>query len=97
MLKETNEGVILAVKVTPKCNKSEINGIENDELKVRLAAVPEEGKANNELIRFLSRLLKIPKSHLVIISGEQSRHKRVLIKEMTKDTLLSKLDTNLTL
>lgn len=91
MFKDTPEGVILSIKVTPKCNKSEISGVENEELKIRLAAVPEDGKANAELIRFLSRFFTIPKSTFFVISGEQSRHKRILITGVRKELLLSRL------
>lgn len=80
MLKESKEGVILPVKVVPKASKNEIVGWENDELKVRLNAVPEKGEANAELIAFLAKTLKRPKSSLSIYSGETSRHKKVLIQ-----------------
>jgi uncharacterized protein (TIGR00251 family) len=78
--KETHEGVVISLKITPKSSKSEAAGIEGDELKLRIAAVPEKGEANAEIIRFLSKRLKISKSKIILISGETSRHKRVLIK-----------------
>lgn len=76
--------MILNIKVTPNSSRSRIVGKFLDEknqkyLKINLAAIPEDGKANKELIKFLSKLLKIPKSKIKIIRGETSRMKVVEI------------------
>lgn len=92
MLKESKEGVILPVKVVPRAAKNAIVGWENEELKVRLNAVPEKGEANEELIAFLAKTWKIPKSSFSILSGETSRHKRLLIRGMTAESLLKTWD-----
>lgn len=81
VIQETKEALILKIKVVPKAAFSEVVGWENGELKVRLKAVPEKGKANEVLIQFLSEKLNIPKSHLLIISGLTSRHKKVSIQK----------------
>lgn len=63
----------IRVKVIPKSPKTEIVEVMNDEentLKIRLKAIPEKGKANGELIRFLSKELQIPKEKISIISGK---------------------------
>lgn len=83
MFQEINEGIIFKVKVIPKASRSEIVGWENDELKVRLAAIPDKGKANEELIRLLASVLDIGKSHVRIVQGQTSRHKRVCISGIT--------------
>lgn len=77
--KESKGGVILSIKVVPRAAKNAIMGWENDELKVRLHAVPEKGEANEELIAFLAKSWKLPKSSLSLHSGKTSRHKKVLI------------------
>lgn len=74
----------MRVKVIPKASKSEIVGWEGEVLKVRLKAVPEKGEANEELIRFLSREFKIPKSSITIVRGHTSREKTVLIKNLNE-------------
>lgn len=71
---------ILTVKVIPKASKSEIIGWENEQLKVRLKAVPEKGKANEELIRVLAEYFNIPKSQITIIRGGKSRIKQVQLE-----------------
>jgi uncharacterized protein (TIGR00251 family) len=87
MIKETPEGLIISIKVTPKSSKNEIVGWENEELKVRITAAPEKGEANEEVIRFLSKTLGIAKSRVILLSGETSRHKKILLKDMKLDNI----------
>lgn len=86
-MKETREGVLLPVKVIPKSSKSAIVGWEGDELKIRIKAPPHEGEANEELIRFLSKIWKIPKTLLSIESGLASRHKKILIQGVSLERI----------
>ncbi len=88
---------LLRVKVTPNSSKTKIVGKVFDEknqehLKINLTAVPEDGKANEELVKFLSKVLKIPKSKIEILRGETSRVKTVKI--FTTQSL-HKLDSDL--
>ncbi len=78
--KERPDGLVLALKISPKAAKSEILGVEGEELKLKIAAVPEKGEANMEVVRFLAKALGFPKSQVVLLSGEASRHKKVLLK-----------------
>lgn len=75
---------IINLHVTPKSSKNQILGWITDAdgkpvLKIRVAAPPEDGKANAELIKFLSKQWDISKSMLEITGGESSRHKRLKI------------------
>jgi uncharacterized protein (TIGR00251 family) len=72
--------LLLQLVVQPKAGKDEIVGPHGDEWKVRVKAPPVDGEANQALIKFLSKIFKVPKSHITIISGDASRHKRLLIK-----------------
>jgi uncharacterized protein len=72
--------ILLAVKVTPRASRSEITGFgEDGSLRVRIAAVPEKGKANEELRSLLSRYFGVARSNIQIVSGETASHKRVRI------------------
>ncbi len=71
---------LIAIKVVPKAHKNEIVGWEGDELKVRLRAVPEKGKANAALLKFLAEEWNLPAASLTLVSGESSRHKKVRIE-----------------
>ena len=82
-LKETKDGLVIAVKITPKANCNEIIGWENEELKIRIAAAPEKGAANEELINFFAKLLKIRKAQITITHGLTSRHKRICFSGIT--------------
>lgn len=70
----------LTVKVIPKSSSSEVISCEDDQLKVRLNAVPEKGEANEKLIEVLAAYFKIPKSKISIIRGHKSRTKIVQLE-----------------
>lgn len=77
MQKKITEKIEIAIKVSPGASQNSIVGIVNGELKVRITARPIKGAANEALIAFLSKELKIPKSQIKIIKGETSSHKRI--------------------
>jgi uncharacterized protein (TIGR00251 family) len=79
--KQTSDKIILNIKVVPKSRKNELVGIEGNKLKVRINAEPEKDKANEELIRFFSDLLKIPRSQISLHVGQKSRCKQLLIHQ----------------
>lgn len=80
MWKSTPEGVVLFVKIIPNAGRDEIIGWEDEVLKVRITSVPEKGKANAHLIKFLSKSFKVSKSSISIIKGEKNRLKTLLVK-----------------
>lgn len=77
MFQQTNQGLCLSIKVIPKASRSEVVGWEGEVLKIRLAALPEKGEANSELIRFLAHYFGLPKSGIKLVQGETSRRKKV--------------------
>lgn len=83
MYKITKEGIFIPVKIIPKASRNAIVGWEGEELKIRISAAPEKGEANAELISFLSEVLDVAKSKIEIVSGQTSRHKKLIIKEMS--------------
>lgn len=85
MISETAGGVKIRLYVQPQASKNQIIGPHNGALKVKIQAPPVEGKANDEIIFFFSKLLKIPKSHLEISKGDLSRHKTLLILGVSKE------------
>lgn len=79
MLKETKEGLILQIKISPNSSKNEI--IKNcDSIKVKITALPVDGKANKALIEYLAKEFKIPKTSIQIIKGAANKEKTILIK-----------------
>ena len=71
--------VYLAVKALPGASKTELSGIQDGRLRVKIAAAPESGKANAALITFLAKLLGSPKREITITQGEKSRLKTIAL------------------
>lgn len=86
MLKETKDGIIIALRISPNASKNEIIKTE-DGIKVKITAQPIDGRANKVLIEYLSKQFKIPKSLFEIIKGETSKDKTVLIKTRNEDDI----------
>lgn len=75
-----NSSPYLRIKVLPKSPQTELVAIMADgTIKIRLAAPPEKGQANQELIRFLSKELNVKKSQITIISGKTEPLKLIKI------------------
>lgn len=95
---KSKEGVILRLKVQPNAARTEIMGIEPGapvRLRLRLSAPPVDGKANKEVLAFLSRELGIGKSSLAIVRGEKSSQKDVLCRGVTEETTAALLPAGL--
>lgn len=71
--------LILHCQLQPKAASDEIVGLHGERLKVRITAPPVDGKANEHLIKWLSKLFKVSKSHISILQGETGRLKTLLI------------------
>jgi len=87
----TSQGYVLRLTVVPGAQRTQVVGLHGDRLKVRLAAPPEKGAANQELIAFLARALNLPKSALKLTGGGQSRTKVVTVHDRSQD-LVDRLD-----
>ena len=83
----------MLVRVIPRSSK---NGIEWEQrkLKVRLAAPPVDGAANEALVALLAEQLGLPKRHISIVRGASSRQKTVEITGVTPENLEQKLRGN---
>ena len=79
----SSDGVLLTLHIQPGAKKTEAVGLHGDALKIRLAAPPVDGKANDALIDFLAKTLGTPKSRLTLVSGQASRSKRVAVAGIT--------------
>jgi len=91
IVQDTKDGAILTVHIQPRASTTECVGIHGDEIKIRVAAPPVDGAANDELIRFLARRFSIPSTSVQIYSGAGGRHKRVLVKGATAQLVMARL------
>ena len=92
IVQDTKDGAILAVHIQPKASTTECVGIHGDAIKIRVAALPVDGAANDELIRFLARQLSVPIASVQIHSGASGRHKRVRVKGATAQLVMARLN-----
>lgn len=84
MLKETDAGLIVRLKIIPNSSKNDIV-LENEFIKVKVTAQPIENKANKALVEFLSKRFKIPKTSIEILKGDTSKEKTILLKTVDKE------------
>ncbi len=79
------EDIIIKVHANPKSSKNQIVGWKEDVLYIKITAPPVEGAANEAIVKFLSKELKIKKSQVSLASGDHSREKRFIIKGVTEE------------
>jgi uncharacterized protein (TIGR00251 family) len=76
-------GVRLSVQITPNAKKTEVIGVLDDALKLKLQAQPIEGKANEALVKFLAGALAVPKSAVTITHGQANKRKLIEVLSAT--------------
>ncbi len=95
-MNENAEGVTVRLHIQPKASRSEISGEHGEgdsvRLKIRIAAPPVDGEANEELVRFLKKVTKIPTSRIHLLRGETSKSKDVLFENASVKDLTCLLD-----
>lgn len=83
--------ITLTLHIQPGAKKTEVAGQHGDALKIRLAAPPVDGKANEALVKFIAETLGIARSEVSIKSGHTSRRKVVEIDNSTRLEVIAKL------
>ena len=81
----------IAVHVYPNASRNEVIGCQDGVLRVRVAAPPIKGKANRELISFLSKILGVAKGSIDIARGHTSRNKVIVIHSLSQEEVDEKL------
>jgi uncharacterized protein (TIGR00251 family) len=82
---------VLALYCQPGAKKTEVQGEHDGRLKIRLAAPPVEGKANDALILWLSKSLGVNRSAIELLAGDLSRLKRVKISGVESQVIVDSL------
>jgi uncharacterized protein (TIGR00251 family) len=93
MVQTRSAGVetMLAVRVQPGASQNAVSGWIGDTLKLRVTSAPVEGAANSRCLALLSKLLKIPQSHLTLVKGARSRNKVVRILGLSREQVCARL------
>jgi len=68
-----------SVAVVPRASRSEIIGEHDGALRIRIAAPPVDGAANDELIRLLAKTFSVPRGQVEITGGERGKSKTVCV------------------
>jgi len=90
------KGVLVDIRLSPNASANRIGAIEKagdgkERLKILVTAVPEKGKANKALLKFLARTLRLPQRDMELAAGQTDRNKTVLITGEA-EAVLSKLE-----
>ena len=73
---------VITVHVVPRASRSEVIGEHNGALRVRIAAPPVDGAANEELIRLLAKTFSVSKRDVSVLTGRTGRIKQVRIENL---------------
>jgi len=86
-----SDSIHIELKVIPGAGKNEFGGIRDGRLYVRITSPPENGRANENLRRFISDSFGCTKSSIKIIKGEKSRIKTIMISSANNSDLINKI------
>ncbi len=86
--------MFITVRVHPNATKDEVLGFSDGVWLVKISAPPVKGKANKELINFLSKVLGVGRSSLSITRGHTSRSKVVIIDRLSQEEIIKRLSSS---
>jgi uncharacterized protein (TIGR00251 family) len=78
------------LKVIPNASRTEIIAKENGDLKIKVQAPPEDGRANKAVIQLLAKHFNVPKNRIKIIAGEKSQQKIIEVFDLPNENTLNK-------
>jgi uncharacterized protein len=90
----TDSGVTFSVRVQPRASRSGLAGEVDGALRIRLAAPPVDGEANEELVNLLANLFDIPRRQVEIISGQKSKNKVVRVRGVSAEMCMKLIIDN---
>ena len=91
MIKQTDSGIVFTAKIVPGSSRTVAAGLLDGMVKIKVAAAPEKGKANQCLIEFLARKLGVKKKDVTIVSGQASPVKQIKVDRISAEELAKKL------
>lgn len=91
-IRQVDNAIAFSVKVVPRSSRTAIAGVLGGMLKVKVAAAPEKGRANDLLVELLAGTLGVKKNAVKITSGQASPVKTIEISGVSPEILLGKLN-----
>lgn len=83
--------MLVPVLVKPKASRSRVIGVKERVLQVQVAAAPQDGKANAELVTTLAEFFDLKRSAVKLVAGLTSRHKRVELRGLSLSDISRRL------
>ncbi len=90
-IQEKDGSLVIPVRVVPRAKRNEIVGVEGGALKVRIAAPPVRGKANEALLELLAQALGVRKGQVEIARGQRARNKTVRVRGLSEEEARERL------
>ena len=92
LIVQSREGTLsLRVRVSPGAARAQVKGVHGRALKLSVTEPPEQGRANDGVLRLLAQVLRIPARQIVLVSGASSRDKRLEISGLDAAELAARL------
>ncbi len=85
VIQAVDDGILLRVRVQPRSRAERLEGVQGEQLRVRLTAPPVEGAANAACIALLAKTLGVSRSRVQIQSGAKGRDKVLHIADLTPE------------
>ena len=90
-IQEIEGGVVFSAKIVPGSSRTAVSGLLGDMVKIKIAAAPEKGKANECLVEFLAKQLGVKKKAISIVSGLTNPVKQIKVLGLSAEVVLGKL------
>jgi uncharacterized protein (TIGR00251 family) len=90
-IQEGRDGVVFTAKIVPGSSRTAVAGLLGGMVKVKVAAPPEKGKANQALVAFLADCLGVKKNDIAILSGQTNPVKQVQVTGISAQALVERL------
>jgi len=91
VIRVTPHGIVLSVRVIPRARKTDVAGVRNDALVVRVAAPPVDDAANEALVEFVASRLRVARRAVRLVAGARGRDKRLAVEGITEAEALARL------
>jgi uncharacterized protein len=85
------QGIVLPVRAQPGARRAAITGMHDGMLKVSVTAPPDKGKANQAIVELLCEALALSRSQVELLSGQTSRIKQLLIRDLSADEIVKRI------
>jgi uncharacterized protein (TIGR00251 family) len=90
-VQEVGDGIVFTAKIVPGSSRTAVAGLLGDMVKIKVAAPPEKGKANQALVAFLAERLGVKKNDVTILAGQSNPVKQVQVAGISAQVLAEKL------